>query len=394
MRILFLLNRYPGVGGIENITTLLAELFKSELKYQTSIFSLVQQDNIDIPFSIRQAQIPVVIAKYDNKSDVIHEFSKHLENFRPDVVIFQDSYAEIEYLLSYIDKNVKIYVVEHNTPDCLLKGYLNQYKQHKWLSLGGAIKKILFPVIYTQLWWHQRKRHKALVQMSDKYILLSDSYKKILKSYYNIGSDKILAIPNIKNEFDIKTDITLTKKKQVLFVGRLSSQKGIDKLMEIWRRIETLVLDYELVIVGDGEDRKIIEESILKYNLKRIRLEGFREDVDKYYKESSALFMTSNFEGFPLVLSEAMQFGVVPFVYDTFTSLHDIIESNKNGYIIKPFDIRTYVNYFLFFIKKPQNEVFDIRLSAIKSSENFSTDVVLAKWLSLFKLTYEDCLSN
>ena len=382
MRVLFLLNRYPGVGGIENITTLLATLFKKDLGYETAIFSVVSEKDVQIPSSLVDAQILVKIASNTFEQNISYDFEQFFNKFNPSVVIFQDSYAEIEYLLSCVKSPVKLFVVEHNTPDCLLKAYVEHCRQHRWSTFGGLIRKCLFPIIYLHTLLHQKKRHEKLINMSDKYVVLSESYKYTLKKTYNINSDRIVAIPNIKNKFAL-TEVNLKKKKQVLFVGRLTKQKGVANLIEIWNIIENRTQEYKLVVVGDGEERKLIERKIADYGLRNVRLEGFRDNVYDYYNESSVFFLTSMFEGFPLVLPEAMQFGVIPFAFDTYSALKDVIDNNHDGYIVEPFNIQSYAETFLEFITKSPEEVLTLRQTAIESSRRFDEYSVLSLWKSI-----------
>ena len=95
--------------------------------------------------------------------------------------------------------------------------------------------------------------------------------------------------------------------------------------------------------------------------------------------------MTSIFEGLPLVLAEAMQFGVVPFVYDTFSSVHDIIIDSINGYIVRPFDKEGFVRAFLSFSALDDESVNEMRYSAIHSSQKFSKGPVLEQWSYILK---------
>jgi glycosyltransferase involved in cell wall biosynthesis len=238
--------------------------------------------------------------------------------------------------------------------------------------------------MYLRILIHQRKRHNSLVDRSDQYIVLSESFKELLKEYYSIESDKIIAIPNVKNDFEqYNLKLNLIKRKQVLFVGRLTQQKGINYLIDIWNIIEHRTKEYELIIIGEGEERKTIERKISDFDLRRVKLIGYREDVYKYYNDSSVLFLTSVYEGFGLVLPEAMQFGVVPFAFNSYMALKDIIRDNVDGYTIEPFNIQEYADTFLSFIQKTPEEVLKVRLCAIESSRRFSKDTILSQWKSI-----------
>lgn len=80
-----------------------------------------------------------------------------------------------------------------------------------------------------------------------------------------------------------------------------------------------------------------MELYIRKHNLSNIRIDAPTSDVAKYYEESEILVMTSIFEGFGLVLTEAMSRGCIPIAFDSFKSVHDIVDSGRNGMLIKPF---------------------------------------------------------
>ena len=386
MKILFLLNRFPGIGGIENITSLLAYEFKSELHHETMIFSVIQQESVPIPIKLINTDIPVIVAGQETPKQVIEKFQQCLACFAPDIIIFQDSYAEIEYLLDYVDAKIKLYTVEHSCPNSLLKDYIWRWKRHNFFSIGGAIRKLIFPFVYTMIWCHQRVRHRYLIKKSNKYILLSESYIGVLKNCYKLVSDKVISVPNIKNELEEVVDLDLEfKEKQVLFVGRLSKEKGLDLLIDIWSEIETRFDDYRLIIVGDGVERDTLMEYIARYELKHVSIEGFKTDVSQYYKKSSILLMTSIFEGFPLVIPEAMTYGVIPFAYNTFPSIYDVIEDKVDGFIIDSFDKVKYVDSIVNFIEMNTSSIIEMRKSASRHSDIFSKANVLKTWAKILK---------
>ena len=80
-----------------------------------------------------------------------------------------------------------------------------------------------------------------------------------------------------------------------------------------------------------------------KYQVGNLTFEGFQSPIE-YYKRASIICMTSSFEGFPMVLVEAMQFGCVPIAFDSFEAIHDVIIPEKTGELVKPFKIKDYIN--------------------------------------------------
>lgn len=128
------------------------------------------------------------------------------------------------------------------------------------------------------------------------------------------------------------------KEKELIYVGRIDLfQKRVERVIETWALLEDKHPDWRLTIIGDGPERKNIEQLAREKGLQRISFEGFQSPVE-YYKRASLLILTSEFEGFPLVLAEAMSFGVVPTVYDSYPAVHDIIHDGENGMIVEPID--------------------------------------------------------
>lgn len=383
MKILFYLNRYPAFGGIENITTTLAKAFTDKLNYRVGVFSYIQDESLRVntPSGVQY----FYAEQYDNKG--IAFFIDAVKEFDPDVVIFQDSYAPIESPLIELKKisRFKLIVIEHNTPDCHILEYRLRWKQHSWFVPKQAAKKLLFPYIYSKMKRAIGNRHKLLIEASDAYILLSDSYKQILKYYWKIDNSKLLAIPNIKNDFAIKSSNEIgDKKKTVLFVGRLTEQKGIKYLIDIWAKIEPLAPDWTLKILGDGELKHYVINQIKSKGLSRIELLGFKSNVEDYYKESSAIFLSSIYEGFGLVLPEAMQFGVIPFVFDSYSAVHDIVDEDC-GFIVKPFDTNRYAEQFLSFTQFDSKRIESMRKKAVAKSNRFSEEHILERWRNLIE---------
>lgn len=117
-----------------------------------------------------------------------------------------------------------------------------------------------------------------------------------------------------------------------------------------------------------------------RLSLERIEFTGFKDPVP-YYKESSIFCMTSNHEGFPMVLTEAMQYGCVPVAFDSFESIHEIIEDGMNGFLVKPFDMDKYADMVLRLV---DNFKVDYVMNVMNSMERLMPENVVKLWISLF----------
>ncbi|MDR0829768.1 MAG: glycosyltransferase, partial [Prevotellaceae bacterium] len=136
------------------------------------------------------------------------------------------------------------------------------------------------------------------------------------------------------------------------------------------------------VIVGGGEDTEWLKNKAKKLKLTNYSFEGVQNPL-AYYKRALIFVMTSACEGLPMTLLEAQQMGAVPVVFDSFTSLHDLIEHNTNGIIIKKKDIKKYSESL---VELMQNQEKRERLAknGLESCKKFSPENIVKQWQKLF----------
>ncbi len=122
----------------------------------------------------------------------------------------------------------------------------------------------------------------------------------------------------------------------------------------------------------------MLKEMAHKLNLKNISFEGFQEP-EPYYARSSLFCLTSTFEGFGLVLAEAMQHGCVPLAFDSYPAARDIILPGKTGELIQPFNEQEYANKLISLAANPD----DLGILAENAREHikaFSPSKISVKW--------------
>lgn len=166
----------------------------------------------------------------------------------------------------------------------------------------------------------------------------------------------------------------------VLIVSRLHDKvKRISVALRIWGDVmkDSRSKGWNLVIIGDGPDRERYDKYIKENGIKSVSLLGKRTPIE-YYKKASIFMMTSITEGLTLVLTESMQLGVVPFAFDTFSSVHDII-NEKNGIIVNDMDIDNYTEQMLQLMSN-EKRLKHVALNAVKSCHRYETNVVGKKW--------------
>lgn len=178
----------------------------------------------------------------------------------------------------------------------------------------------------------------AVFKYSDFIISNSKPTIEIMKAKYSLQDWKIKYIPNsvVVSEYKKST----LKNKRILFSGRLIENKGIKFFSKI---IENIPQDWTFTIVGDGPMRQNVE--ILSSKHKNIEYLGKipKTEINKILSKTDILILPTFAEGSPRVVLEAAASGVPSVVFDV-GDVSTILNSNKNGFIIKRYDIDEFVN--------------------------------------------------
>lgn len=178
------------------------------------------------------------------------------------------------------------------------------------------------------------------------------------------------------------------KEKEIIYVGRIDyNQKRVYRVIDTWALLEKKYPDWRLTVVGDGIERKNLENKAKALELKNVSFEGFKSPIE-YYKRARILMLTSEYEGFGLVLVEGMSFGVVPAVYGSYSAVYDIVYDGVNG-IIFPYKKEGFsAERAAEQLQKIMNDdtVYnDMAEKAIETSKRYSVDEIYKSWEETFE---------
>lgn len=380
MNILFLYSSIidPSKGGVQRVSHVLGNYFMSN-GHKVYYLSLEKKTTNNFNDS-NQYNLP------NSHSFLIKEnivfFESFLVDNQIDLVINQggNDIKSTKMAVHAKNVNVKFFSVIHNSILSSINNF--RYSKSKFFTLC-FFKFKFFDLLILKLYWFKYKQHyELLYEKSDKILLLSDSYKKELQFFLKEQiSNKVIGIPN-PCSFTTFNSIHLKKEKVLIFVGRVDfSQKKIDILLQIWNKIHMNFIDWTLEIVGDGPDLELAKKMCRDMHIDRVYFEGF-QDPRKYYEKASIFCMTSSFEGFPMVLLEAMFYGVVPIAFKSFESISDIITHNYNGLVIEPFDINEYV-FQLSKLMKDDKTILQMSENSKNISYKYSLDKIGSRWIQL-----------
>lgn len=384
--ILFLLKGLE-IGGLEVVTAVLANKFVEE-GHQVSVFSFLGgkhsiANRFDACIKLYQQD------DYSRSKENVAKLRKVLVDDKIDIIINQWGlpYTPIKTARKAAKGlDVKIISVYHNAPsfngriqklNIALMGCENLMKRLALRLMRFAFKKVT------------SRAMAYIYRHSDLFLVLSPSYIEEFKRFTGVSDDRYLQV--LTNPITVEHDgyeyAFNEKQKEIIYVGRLDFvQKRVYRVIDTWNYLEERFPDWRLTIVGDGEDRENLENHVKYLDLKRVSFEGFQKPID-YYKRASILLLTSDFEGFPLVLAECMSFGVIPAVYNSYSAICDIIDDGKDGTVL-PYHKNGYqaeeAAGMIVNIMKDDGKREQMALAAIKKSKEYSVEKIYSEWEKVF----------
>jgi glycosyltransferase involved in cell wall biosynthesis len=182
-------------------------------------------------------------------------------------------------------------------------------------------------------------------RFADHIVVLSHRDSEIWPKKFPVSKNKLAVIYNV-NPFSTYPHISAENKaisnrvKRVIAVGRLTHQKGFDLLVKAWSEIDGSVREgWDLAIFGEGEDRSDLEELIRSNGLDDIFLHGQSNSIEKEFKSSDVFVLPSRFEGFGLVVVEALSCGLPVVSFDCNAGPSEIITDGVNGMLVPNGDV-------------------------------------------------------
>lgn len=192
----------------------------------------------------------------------------------------------------------------------------------------------------------------------------------------------VSVIPNIVhlNDTGVYSDCN---SNHVIFVGRITYQKGLDALIRVWSIVQKIHSDWFLDIYGEGELKDYYKKIIGDLDI-NIVIHHPESNILQRYCESSMLLLTSVYEPFGLVMPEAMSCGVPVVSFDCPYGPADIITDGVDGFLVKNRDINEFANRVCQLIEDRELRV-RMGQAAVKSAQRYRADLIMPKWKELFE---------
>ena len=377
----------PKFGGTERVTDIIIKELLSRKHYNVVMLCAKTNDSELLNYNF---PAKVVSMPYDggfrNKGNVDF-YCNLLKSEQIDIVVNQR--AGSPTMNKVLDINgIKTISVIHASIDWWERFMMQRINFLVKTPLGYlkyGIKQLIFPLykIYKQYTFKKQSaaHYPELLTKSAAVVVLSNNYIKDLKKFANDNSCPILTIPN-PNQYN--EQVNTEKANTVLYVGRLTdSDKKPIRIIKVWQKLYKKHPDWNLQIVGDGPERNGMENYVQRHHIERVSFEGAQTNVERYYQKATFICLTSNLEGLPMVLLEGIYFGCIPFTFNSYSAASDIIDDNKNGCIITPFNINEYAKKLSDLM---DNAILRNRMAAEarKKINDFSIKNVVNQWEDLF----------
>lgn len=372
---------HPFAGGIERVTHMLA----TELnKRGHRIFYLNYNHNTKYDKFIFPATVSYINENLE-KTVRLREYQKFLKDNDIHVVINQGGTMGSCILFCQTgNPKIKCITTIHNTPWLNYKVLFSELIILRDQTLLEQFKRIYrifaYPSRKLSLKKYLKCTYSYLSDNSNYVCLLSSRFIPELKRIVPISNEKLIAIGNPIDKIE---PITSKKEKIVLFIARMElNQKRPDRMIKIWKKIAYSMPDWKLIMIGNGRGLEMI-----KMKAKGVPNIFFESNTnpDEFYRRGAILCMTSDYEGWGMVLTEAMSYGVVPMAFSSFASVHDLLLDDRQK--VMPFSIKEYASKLKYLMDNSslRSELID---QGYKIVNRFSVDNVVNQWENLIKRAF------
>jgi len=354
MRILYVTPRIIGEGGLVRVLSIkanyLADVFGNE------VHILTQNDNHIDPFyhfsdAITLHNMTLNGNRVTFLKQYIQSVKALISKIQPDVIIVCDGLKGF-FIPIFIKTEIPILFESHGS----IYNTENKPKSSLVYKLGIKFKKYA-------------------ASKFDKFIVLSEESR----NEWQVSNSAVIPNPNWLQNITVSN---LSNKKAIA-VARHSYEKGIDRLLQVWNLVSEKHPDWSLEVYGSFLTN-FYQNQASQLGLTSIHFHQPIPNIEAQYSQSSMLLMTSRYEGFPMVLIEAMTFGLPCVAFDCPCGPRAIITHNETGFLVEDNAIQLYSEKVIQLIED-QNLSQKMSANAIAAASTFDLETIMNTWNELLK---------
>ncbi len=376
MKIAYVFSTLAKTGGTERIITEKTNYLAEQFGYDITIINLFQQDedtnhfvlskkvkqiNLGIPyFSQFSYRYPKRLwIRWQLNRQVKKSIKQYVKNVDPDILI------GISFFKADLVSKVK----------CRAKKIIESHEAKPFTHSGLNTRHNFIKEIYQNIW--RSFYFRAIERNADAVITLTKADEMLWKrAKYTAVIPNFSVMPISKY-----SDCT---SKRVIAAGRLEWEKGFGRLIEAWSIVSSRHPDWHLDIFGEGSMDKTLKVLTNLYKAKNLTFHNVTSNISQEYANSSICVVSSYFEGFSLILLEAMRHGVPCVAFDCPFGPKSIINDGYTGFLVENGEIKLFAERVCRLIEDE-----DLRKHFSKASIDrallFDTDSIMLRWKKLFE---------
>lgn len=357
-KVCFFIGNLNLTGGTERVTSVIANELQ-RLGYKVHILSLQcgNKPFFELENGVEVSQLFTTVGRGMLRFPmVILKLRRYLQLHQIDILIDVESMLALYAVPAVIGLNVRHICWEHFNYN---------------VDLGKASRRLA---------------RKLAARFADDVITLTERDRQLWLANTTCNAN-IIAIPNPVT-ITLPTAINLQKEKLFLAVGRLTYQKGFDLLLQAWAKFAPLHRDWRLRIVGEGEDKAMLEKLRIDLNIENsTELAPKTNNIAAHYQEAAFFVMSSRFEGLPLVLIEAQSYGLPIVSFDCDTGPAEVVSIGETGWLCEADNLSELSKNMSIaansFNDQQKYAIFSAH--AVEGIKRFSVSATIDKWSGLLK---------
>ncbi len=299
--------------------------------------------------------------KYFSLSRMFQErFREVINDFKPDTIsVAIPNAEEFVWEVVRVARNMRVVIESHVA--------------YEYLSYGRSKTDFFLYLFHSP---------SKAIRHSDALIVLT---KIDADTWKRKGVQKVLVVPNPVSFYVDDVDHIEKDEKRIISVGRLVCQKRFDRLIDAFALIANHYPGWHIDIFGEGEQRHVLEQRILEKHLSgRINIYDYTSDVMSEYLKSQFFVLSSDYEGFGLVIVEAMACGLPVISTDCPHGPSDLIDNGVTG-LLASLEVKDLADRMEWMISH-QEERRMMGVKAHAAAAAYRKEVIMKKWVSAYKL--------
>lgn len=379
MRIAYIYTALTTFGGVDRVLTEKANYLADTLGHDVYIITDSQAGrppvfplsekvhHIDLKTDFDEQYHYGIIKRFFCYRRLMKQYRRRLEQTLYEIktnITISTCGRDLDFLCDLTDGSIKM-GESHTTKEYMRNFYL--------------MKQRGFPFKLVASYW-QRKQEKAICRLKEFVVLNqhdADSWSSLRGC---------TVIPN-SLPFSAKEHSTL-QNNRIISVGRLSVEKGADRLYEIWKHVSVNKPGWILDWYGHGPLHDEYTRKLDSENCQSFHLNEPTQDIEARYRQSDIYVLCSRFEGFGMVLIEAMSCGLPCIAFDCPHGPRTIIKDGVNGFLIPEGDNAQYIEK-LELLMSDEKLRKEMSIEAIKTSQRYAPEIIMRQWDDLFKRTIQ-----